>query len=574
MRVSALRSAFSHRTVAAATLLAMASLLGACDGLIKKVPDACSVSIAPRDITLPVKGTTTVVATAFDCSGNSIAKRIPTFSSSDNTIVSVTPAGAIIGVAIGTARITAVASGKTADATVTVTPEKVATITVTPATITLRKNNIQQFTAVAKNSLGTVIPNIAFTWASSNSSIASVDNNGKVTALTVGNVTLSASADGQNGSSAITVTEVPIGSCSLTPATQKLLVNQQGAITLALKDTAGNALSTAGRQFSWTSDNQIVASVTSSGVVTGVKAGTAKITATSNENSSVSCPANVEIADPKIKFATISPIGALLRLGVPRQYTVTLLDSNNVQIPSTGRTITWKSVTPSIGTVSASGIVTPLQVTSGTVGRVAVDAEGVVDTVSYTVQKIPVVTVTVAPLSASVVEGQTRQFTPTVTDSAGNVVTDRTIEWISSDATKATVTSTGLATALAAGQVSISANVEGKSGSATLSITQAPVDTIQVVSPNFTLQKGQVSPFSITLRDASGNQLRNRSVTVTSDQPSIATGSADGASTQVSVSGVNVGTATLTIQAVNSAGQNQGKATKVVVSVTAASSPF
>jgi uncharacterized protein YjdB len=566
MRVSAISMAFSRRTVAVIALLAVAGVLSGCSGLIKKTPDACSVSIAPRDITVPVNGTATVVATAFDCNGNSIAKRIPTFSSANSAIASVTPAGVIIGVAVGATKITAAASGKTSDATVTVSPERVATVTLTPATITLRKTNVQQFTAVAKNAIGTVIPGITFTWASSNSSILSIDNNGKGTALVVGNVAVSATADGQSGTASVTVTEVPIGACSLTPTNQTLLVNQQGALTVALKDTAGNALSSTGRSLSWASDNEITATVSSTGVITGRKAGTAKITATVPENTSVSCSANVTVADPKIKFATIQPIGAILRIGVPRQYTVTLLDSNSVQIPITGRIITWKNVTPTIGTVSASGVVTGIQIATG--GRVAVDAEGVVDTVSYSVAKIPVVTVTVAPLSASVVESQTRQFTATVTDSAGNIVTDRTIEWISSDGTKATVNSSGLATALAAGQVNISANTEGKSGSGTLTITQAPVDTIQVVNTTFSLVKGTTSPFAITLRDAAGNQLRNRSITVTSDQPSVAVGVADANSTQINVTGVATGGATLTIQAVNASGQNQGKATKVVVTVT------
>ena len=567
MRVSAIRMAFAPRAAAAASLLAFASVLGACSGLIKKTPDACSVSVAPISVTVPVNSSVTVVGTAFDCDGNSISKRPVTFSSANSAIASVTPAGVIIGIAVGTTKVTAQASGKTADVAVTVSPEKVATISVTPATITLRRTNVRQFTAVAKNAIGTVISGITFTWASSNSSIAFVDNGGNVTALAAGSATISATADGQTATSFVTVTEVPIGNIALTPTTQNILVGQQGVIVASLKDTAGNALSSSGRTLNWSSDNEVFATVSTTGIVTGKKAGTAKITATNPENTAISAQATVVITNPVINSVAITPVGGIVRLGIPKQYSVTLTDVNGANIPLTDRVISWRSVTPTIATVSSAGVVTALQV--GT-ARVAVDAEGKVDTATFTVQKIPVATVSISPLSSSVVEGQNRQLTATVTDSVGNVVSDRVIEWASSDNSKATVSNTGLVTTLGAGTVTITANSELKSGSSSLTITPVPIDSIVVVANTFTLTKGTTSPFSITLRDAAGVQRRNRTVNVTSDQPSIATGVADAAATTVTVTGVSVGTATLTLQAVDANGLNQGKATKVIVTVTAA----
>ncbi|MGV3709149.1 MAG: Ig-like domain-containing protein [Gemmatimonas sp.] len=563
--------AFSRRIVAIATLLAAFGGATACDAL-KKVKDACSVEIAPRDLSVPVNASTNVIGTAFDCDGNSIRNKTIKYSSANPAIASVTDAGVVIGIATGTTKISASANGKNAEANVTVTPERVSSITVTPTTQTLRRGNSLQMTAVAKNAQGNVINGVTFAWASSNSSLASVDNAGRVLALAPGQVTITATADGQTGSSLLTITEVPIGSCSLTPATQKITVGGQGAPTLVLRDTAQNVLSQTGRAISWSSDNNLVATVSGAGVISAVKAGTAKITAADQTNPAVRCEMTDEGVLARIGSAHITPVNANLRLGAQRQYTVQLLDSNSQAISAVGRTVTWKNPTPTIATVSPTGLVVPVSVTpNGPVvaGRIAVDAEGVVDTANFTVSKIPVTTVVVSPLQQQAVEGATAQFTAVVTDSANNTVTDRSIQWLSSDITKAQVSTTGLVTAIAAGQITITANVEGRTGTGTLVITQIPVDTILVTSTTYSVTRGTAGSISIDLRDAQNRQLRNRSVIITSDQPSIATGSANPAATQVNITASTVGTTTLTIQAVNSNGQNEGKPSRVTVTVTA-----
>ena len=561
--------AFYRRIAALTSLVAVFGALSACDAF-KKVPDACSVTIAPREITVPVNATVTVVGTAFDCAGASIKNKTIKFSSSNSNIANVTPTGQVIGVAVGTATVSAVANNKTGDAIVTVVPEKISSVTLTPTTATLRRNQTLQFSAVGKNAIQVVIPGITFQWASSNSSIGSIDANGKLTALAPGVVNITATSDGQTGTSQITITEVPIGSCTLTPASQKITVGNQAVYTLALKDTAGNALSANGRPINWTSDNNLIASVNpSTGVVQALKAGTAKITATDATNAAISCFATAEVVDARIAFVNITPVGASLRLGAQRQYSVAILDSNRTPLSAIGRTITWVNVTPAIATVSATGIVVPIALGNG---RVAVNAEGAVDTAAFTVTKIPVTSVSLSPPQRSVVEGNSAQFTATVVDSAGNTVTDRVVDWTSSNTTIATVSSTGLVTTTAPGTATITAISESRSGSATLIITPVPVDTILLTQSQLTLTRptptSQISgAFSIDLRDAANRQLRNRTVIVTSDQPSIAVGSATAAATSVSVQGLTAGTATLTIQAVNASGQNEGKPSKIIVVV-------
>ena len=567
MRVSApianIRATLNATLRATTTTLALIGLAGCLD--LKVIADACTISVAPATLTLPVNGASSIVGTAFDCDGNSIRNKKISYSSSNTAVATVTTEGNVIAVGVGGATVSAVADGKSASVQVTVTPETAASVTLTPSTITLRRTNTRQLTATARNNQNTIIAGRTFRWGSSNSSIVSVDQNGLLTALTPGTVVISAEADQTSGSATVTVTEIPIGSCSLAPATSKLTVSQSVQPAVTLRDTANNVISSLGRAIAWTSDNEIAATVTGSGLVTARKAGTARITASPVENTQASCNASVDVVDARIVSAVISPKPTTLRLGVARQFGVTLTDSAGGAIPA-GRTITWRSVTPATATVSANGLVTGLALGAA---RIAVNAEGAVDTVSFTISKIPVATVRLSPLSSSIVQGGTVQITATIEDSTATAVTDRFVEWTSSDPTRASVSQTGLVTTTAPGTVTITAISETRSGTAQVTVQPIPVDTIVASDYSVALNATSKS-FSIQLKDANGNQLFSRTVAITSSLPDVANGTANSNATQVTVGASKVGSTVLTLRALNSNGQPEGKATNVTVTITAA----
>lgn len=563
---ASLRRLAHHLPRAAVAGVALATMAG-CD--LNPVKEACSVTIAPSTITLPVNGVQTITGTAFDCNGASISKKTINFSSANTAIATVTISGQVIGVSVGTTTVSAVANGKEGTAQVTVTPEVATSVTVSPATTTLRITNQKIFSATAKNATGTAITGRTFRWSSSNSSIASVDQTGNVIALTPGSVVIAADADGVIGNASVTITNIPIGSCSLSPTSQKATVTAQAQPTITLRDTANNVLPTLGRSLSWTSDNEVVATVSSTGVITARKAGTAIIRAASVEYPNISCQTSFEAVDPRIVTAQIQPRSGSLRIGVPRQLSATLFDSLNQTIPA-GRVVNWASVNPAIANVTATGLVTGVAI--GT-AKIAINAEGAKDTVTFTVTKVPVATVRLSPLSSSIVQGQTQQINATIEDSTGTVVTDRLVEWSSSDPTKASVNASGLVTSLAPGTVTISAISETKNGTASVTVQQVPVDTIEVAGPYSTTLDAVNKSFAITLKDANGTQLFGRTVSLTSSVPSVATGTVNQNATVVTVSASVVGTTTFTLRALNPNGQPEGKATQVSVTIVAATPP-
>jgi len=541
----------------------LAWAVGGCLDL-KVIPDACSVTVAPAAVTVPINGSTTLAGTAFDCNGNSILNKKISFSSSNPAVATVSPVGVVIGVAVGGATISASANGKSASTEVTVTPEAAATVTVTPSTLVLRKTNTRQLTAVARNAQNVEVKGRTFRWTTSNPAVATVDQTGLVTAVGVGTANIAAETNQVLGGSVVTVTEIPLGSCSLAPTASKLTVTQSVQPTLTLRDTAGAVVSSVGRAILWQSSDESVAAVSQTGLVTTRRAGTATISATSSEFSAVTCRMTVEAVEPRVVQVVITPRTGQLRLGIPRGLGATLLDSTQLPITS-GRAVTWSTPTPTVVQVTQAGIVTGL--TLGT-ARVIAAAGGVADTVQFTVTPIPVGTVVVAPLQASLVEGESLQLRETVTDSVGTIVTDRRVDWVSSDLTRATVSTSGLVTARAPGNVVVTASVEGKLGQHALTISATPVDSIEVPATT-TVVIGQTSAVAIRLLDARGGVLTFRNVLVTSSDPAVTIGQANSQSTFVSLSGLAIGTARLTIQAFDANNRPQGKASTVTVTVTA-----
>jgi uncharacterized protein YjdB len=561
MRVAAHHVPPFARRASAAALLLLGGLAGCLD--LQATPDACTVTVAPTTLSLAINRSSPIVGTAFDCNGNSIRNKRITYSTSNPAVATVTTEGTVLAIAVGSTTISATANGKSGTVQVTVTPEQAATVTLIPSTLTLRKTNQRRVVPTARNNQGIVIEGATFRWSSSNTAIASVDQSGNVTALTPGQVVVTAEVDQVVGQASITVTEIPIGSCSLAPASSKVTVSQTVQPTLTLRDTANNVIPTQGRAIVWSSSNEGVAVVAPSGLVTTRRAGTARITASPAENAQVSCATDVEAVDPRIAQVVITPRAGSLRLGIPRGFGATLLDSTSSAIPP-GRTVRWSTNTPTIVNVSQAGIVTGLAL--GT-ARIIATAEQAADTVTLNVTRIPVGIISVTPIQSTLFEGQTAQLRATVTDSTGEVVTDRPLEWVSSDPSRATVSGTGFVTAIASGVVTISATAEQRAGQASISVQQIAVDSI-VVPTTATLDRGTISALPITLLDARGVVLRNRNIIVSSSAPSITTGVPNSQATQLTINGNSTGTAILTLQAVNANGQNEGRPSRVSVTVT------
>jgi len=321
-----------------------------------------SVSVAPSSVTVAVGGAVSLVATLKDANGNTLAGRAITWASNNAAVAAVSGTGVVTTAAAGSATITATSEGQSGSATVSVTIVPVASVSVSPATASVQTGQTVQLTATPKDGSGGALSGRTVTWASSNVGVATVSGNGLVGGVAAGSATITATSEGQNGSAAVSVTIVPVASVVVSPATAGVQAGQNVQLTATTKDAGGSVLS--GRTVTWASSNAAVATVSGTGLVTGVAAGSATITATSEGKSGTSA-LTVTAAIAPVASVTLSPSPATVQLSGTLQVTATLKDASGNIL--SGRTVTWASDNSGIAMVSATGLVTGIVAGSATI---------------------------------------------------------------------------------------------------------------------------------------------------------------------------------------------------------------
>jgi uncharacterized protein YjdB len=394
----------------------------------------------------------------------SLTGRPVSWGSSNSGVASVNGTGFVTPGGPGQAIVTATAtgSGLSATATVTVTPVPVASVSVTPSPDTLVPRQQIQLTATPQDATGHPLSGRAVTWDGSDDAIATVSSNGRVTALSAGTMTVTATSEGKTGTATIVVTAVPVASVEISPTTQSVVVGDTTpAFTAVTKDGSGNTLS--GRTVQWSSSNPSVATIdANTGVATGVAPGTTSITATSEGKTSNSATLTVDPAP--VGSVTVSPSTQTITDGNTAAFTATVNDTHDH--PLTGRTVTWDTSDPAVATIDNTGNATSTGPGTTTITAASGGKSG---TASLQVDPAPVSSVAVTPAFDTTNVGSTVQLSAAIqeTDTAGHA---HKVDWSSSDDTVAAVDKHGLVRGVGAGDAMITATTQGKSGSAQVTV--------------------------------------------------------------------------------------------------------
>ena len=141
--------------------------------------------------------------------------------------------------------------------------------------------------------------NQAVTWSSNNTAVASVDQTGKVTGVSAGTATITVTTQDGNKTATCTVT-VPDPSADPVAVTGVSLNKTSTSLTVGATETLTATVAPANatnQAVTWSSNNTAVASVDQNGKVTGVSAGTATITVTTQDgNKTATCTVTVSAA--------------------------------------------------------------------------------------------------------------------------------------------------------------------------------------------------------------------------------------------------------------------------------------
>lgn len=220
-----------------------------------------------------------------------------------------------------------------------------------------------------------------YTWSSSDESVATVDQNGIVTAISKGETSIMATANdgsGVSGSCSVTV----IRMVSAIELNKTSLTLNRGSSNVTKKITATVTPSDADNTtITWDSSNPTVATVSSSGVVTGSSRGTTTITVTANDGSGVSATCEVEVKQ-YVTGITLDKSSLLLIVGENSTVNVTSVLPDNAN----DKTYTWSSSDDSVATVDSNGNVTAKLKGSATITSTANDGSGISADCSVTVR--------------------------------------------------------------------------------------------------------------------------------------------------------------------------------------------
>ncbi|MBR4750102.1 MAG: Ig-like domain-containing protein [Abditibacteriota bacterium] len=320
-------------------------------------------------------------------------------------------------------------------------PVPVTGISLNTSALTLGTGKGYSLTATVKPSGAT---NKKVTWSSSNTAVATV-NSGTVTGKAPGTAVITArTADGGYTATCKVTVQQSVTGVSLNYGSIVPDVGETRTLIATVKPSDA-----ANKQVTWSSSNTTIATVSSSGVVTAKKAGTCTITVkTVDGGFTDTC--KVTVTDPVVKVTGVSLNYASLSLDVgdTRTLTATVSPSN-----ATNKQVTWSSSNTAVATVSSSGLVTAKGAGSCTITVKTADSS-YTDTCSVTVNQ-PVVQVTGVELSSDFVKlekGDTATLKAAVLPLNA---TDKSVTWRTDDKTIATVSSSGVVTAVGPGTTKV-----------------------------------------------------------------------------------------------------------------------
>lgn len=399
----------------------------------------------------------------------------------------------------------------------------VATLELTPPTASVQAGATLTLSSRARTADGALIATPVLRWSTNNTAVATVSAAGVVTAAAPGTALIAVSSMGRSAVATITVTPRPVASLVISPPQASVLVSRTTRLTAQPLDATGNPLT--GRAIVWSSSDITVARVDATGQVTGVAPGAATIVATSEGRSAQSA---VTVALPPVQSITIAPSRDTLAVTGARQFTAVVRDADSNIL--TGRTIAWSSSNVAVAIVSAAGAVTAL--TPGTV-TITASSEGRSATAVLVVLARLASAVTVTPGVASLIVGNTLALSTQITDDAGNVLAGRPVAFNSEAPTVASVSATGVVSALSPGSARIVVTSEGKTGFSTVQVLPVPVATLELSPSTAALLIGETLSLVATTRSQNGTLLTGRTIEWRSGAPNVATVSSAGAVTAI-----------------------------------------
>jgi uncharacterized protein YjdB len=411
-------------------------------------------------------------------------------------------------------------------------------IEASPAAPSLQVGDSVQMEAVYRDSSNQQVEDPrGVTWTSDNPAVAVISGNW-VKAVGGGSATIIADAGGLQGTAVMTVTgtqasdHIPVATLGFSRPPESLQTGENVQLTIEIRDRGGNAL--AGRPVVWTSSTPAVAQVTPAGVLSARGEGSTTITASSEGKSATF---NLTIAPVTVAAVSVTPSRSSIEVNETVQLAAQARDGRGNALAN--RPIQWTSNNTAIATVSPNGTVTGIAIGSATI-TAASEGKNATASVTVVLTRVDVATVTVTPNGSELEVGERLQLTAELKGARGGAIRDRTPSWVSSDPAVATVSPTGLVSAIGSGSTTITASSDDKRSSVRVVVVPVPVASLVLTSPPANLPVGESFQLSVSLRDRRGNTLGDRPVIWSSSSAQVATVTTTGRVTAMSAGSARI----------------------------------
>lgn len=494
-----------------ATITATVNHISGNASLTVNVAQLQSIAVTPANGAVAL-GTTQqfkAVGTYSD-GGTKDISTLVNWSTSNSGIASINAQGLASTLGAGAVTVTAADPSSTIQGSTgfTVTAAQIASIVVTPAMATVPLGDIQQYTATATMTDGTTQDvTTTVNWSSSSTTvqIARVSTSGLATTLAVGQSGILASANnGAHGSAVLNVQAAQLASIAVSPANPSVAAGLTQQLTAQGTYTDGSTQDLS-QQVTWSSQDPAIATVdAASGMATGVATGATTLVATSNSTQTIQGTVQLQVTAAQLTGITVSPSAGTAVAGTTLQFTAQGTYTDGTTPDITGQ-VMWSTSDSTLASVSNSagsnGIASALK--AGGPVTVTATLGSVSNTAQLTVTQPALVSIAVTPAGATIPQGKTQQYTATGTFGDGSTqdITN-SVNWSSNQTSVATISnadgSRGLASTTILGPGGITADMNGISGTTTLTVGDPAITSLTLTAYALTFGPTPIENFAFS----------------------------------------------------------------------------
>ena len=399
------------------------------------------------------------------------------WTSNNESAVTVDKDGNVTAASVGTATVTVTCGSFSKSFTVTVNPILAESVVLNKTSLELFMGETETLTATVKPD-NTTDPTV--TWTSSNEAVATVDSEGKVTTVGVGTATITATCGSASATCTVTGNPVLAESVTLNKTSITLKAGDTETLTATVKPD-----NTTYPTVTWTSSNEVVATVDNTGKITAIAVGEATITAACG-NVSATCVVTVNPVLPE--SVTLNKTSVTLKVGATETLVATILPEN-----TTDKTVTWKSYNESIVTVDENGKLTAVAVGSTTI---TATCGSVYATCSVTVNPVEAEMVILNNSTLSMKVGESQTLVATVLP---DNTTYPTVKWTSSNEAVATVDGEGKVTGVGVGEATITAACGNVSATCVVTVDPVLPESVELNKTSLELMVGDSETLTATV---------------------------------------------------------------------------